>query len=262
MLQRVITAIVGLLVFVPFVVYGDWPFVLFVMLMVSVGLYEVLRMKRVSLLSFPGILSLTLLWVIYIDQFLYSILSYIPLTFSEMVYVFIFILLIYSVLVKNEFNFEDCAFTLLSVAYIGIGLAYFIETRLAGLEFILFALLIIWLTDSGAYFFGKYLGKRKLWPEISPKKTVAGFVGGIFSALTIAVIFQLIYPIHDQMFVIMLVAILASILAQIGDLVESALKRTFKVKDSGTLLPGHGGVLDRFDSLIFMLPFLHFIQFI
>jgi phosphatidate cytidylyltransferase len=121
----------------------------------------------------------------------------------------------------------------------------------------LFALLIVWLTDTGAYIFGRLFGKRKLWPEISPNKTVEGFVGGILCSTIVAVVFSIYYDMPLSLFPLLLVTWLLSLFGQLGDLVESALKRHFDVKDSGTLLPGHGGILDRFDSFIFVLPLMN-----
>ncbi|WP_027963222.1 phosphatidate cytidylyltransferase [Halalkalibacillus halophilus] len=262
MIIRIITAIIGLLIFIPLLIVGGWPLFLLITLLASIGLKELFRMKNIPLLSFPAIISMLALWIFYFNWMEPRVLEAIPTNPVEIAFALILILLAYSVVVKNQFTFQDAAFILLSLGYVGIGFYYFLATREIGLEYILFILLIIWLTDSGAFFFGKYTGKRKLWPAISPKKTVEGFVGGIACAVVIAVIFQLNYPIHESMFVVIIVAIIASVLGQLGDLVESALKRSYQVKDSGQLLPGHGGVLDRFDSMIFMLPFLHFIQFI
>jgi phosphatidate cytidylyltransferase len=117
---------------------------------------------------------------------------------------------------------------------------------------------MIWATDSGAYFIGKATGKRKLWPEISPNKTVEGSIGGVASALIIAVLFVLLTDINASVISLMAITVVLSIFGQIGDLVQSAFKRHFNVKDSGNILPGHGGILDRFDSLLFVLPLLHF----
>ena len=130
-----------------------------------------------------------------------------------------------------------------------------------GLPLFFFVLFNIWATDSGAYFIGRALGKRKLWPEISPKKTVEGAIGGIASALVLTVIFQLIHPLFSFSEAL-LAAIVIAVFGQMGDLVESALKRHYGVKDSGNILPGHGGILDRFDSLIFVLPILHVLQLV
>lgn len=116
---------------------------------------------------------------------------------------------------------------------------------------------MVWLTDTGAYIFGRLFGKRKLWPEISPNKTIEGFIGGIASSTIVAIVFALNYEMPLGLVPLIFVTWLFSIAGQLGDLVESALKRNFGVKDSGTLLPGHGGILDRFDSLIFVLPLIN-----
>lgn len=122
---------------------------------------------------------------------------------------------------------------------------------------IFFAAVIIWSTDSGAYFIGKSMGKRKLWPEISPNKTVEGFIGGIVTAVVLSFVFQAVTGFLPSYLLVMFITLLLSIFGQLGDLVESALKRHYDVKDSGTILPGHGGILDRFDSFLFVLPFLY-----
>lgn len=120
----------------------------------------------------------------------------------------------------------------------------------------------IWATDTGAYFTGNAFGKRKLWPKISPNKTVAGAIGGIISAIVVAIVFQLVYPFTMPIYLLVGVALIISVFGQIGDLVASAYKRHYNVKDSGNILPGHGGILDRFDSLLFVLPILYIVQFI
>ncbi|MGP4072215.1 phosphatidate cytidylyltransferase [Piscibacillus sp. B03] len=262
MKTRIITAIIGLAVFLPFVLYGSWPFIIFIYIIGTIGLFELLNMKRISVLSFPTLVGILLLWLFLLSSEMTNILDVIPLTKTEILYALVFILLAYTVLVKNRFSFDDVSFVLLSALYVGIGFGYVIETRLAGLEFLLYALLIVWFTDSGAYFAGRAFGKHKLWPIISPKKTIEGFFGGIIGAVIIGIIIQLTLDIHEHMWVVIVVSIFASLLAQIGDLIQSAFKRIYDIKDSGHILPGHGGILDRFDSLIFMVPFLHFIQFI
>src|SRR5690606_3824600 len=152
-------------------------------------------------------------------------------------------------------------FILLSVLYIGIGFFYFVQIREEGLVYLFYALFVVWVTDSGAYFVGRRFGKRKLWPEISPNKTVEGFFGGIISGLVVAILFILFSSIQIPFFQLIIVTIIISIFGQMGDLTESALKRHYGVKDSGNLFPGHGGILDRCDSWLFVLPLLHFMIF-
>ncbi len=231
--------------------------------MAAIGLYEILKMRGISLFSLPGIVTLFALFVILMPND-WSKRVQIITSYSKIEYVFIFVilLLIYSVIVKNKFTFDDVGFLIASAFYVGIGFHFFITTRTEGLAFVVYALVIVWSTDSGAYFIGRKIGKHKLWPEISPNKTVEGFIGGIVVAIISAVIFQLIAGLDKSYLTLMIVTIVASIFGQLGDLVESAIKRHYGVKDSGKLLPGHGGILDRFDSLLFVLPLLYFFHFI
>src|SRR5699024_10313800 len=134
--------------------------------------------------------------------------------------------------------------------------------RMAGLDYLLFILFIIWATDSGAYFVGKYFGKRKLWPEISPNKTIGGALGGILFALVTGSIFHLVCPLDYSFVSIVGIIVLISVVGQIGDLVASAMKRHYPVKTSGKIFPVHGGILDRLDSLLFVLLMLKLIHFV
>ncbi|MCM3739014.1 phosphatidate cytidylyltransferase [Oceanobacillus luteolus] len=263
MKQRIITAILALIVFLPIVIIGDLPFTLFIYLIATIGLMELLRMRHIPLVSIPGLIGMIGLWLILLpDQSAIFPIGFLSIT--DIYTVIILFLLAYTVLVRNKFTFDEAGFVLLTTLYVGIGFYFLVETRLGtqGFSNILFAFFIIWATDTGAYFVGRALGKRKLWPDISPNKTVEGAIGGILAAVIVAVIFHLIQPFPHSLVIVIIVSIFASIVGQVGDLVESAFKRNYGVKDSGKLLPGHGGILDRFDSLLFVLPFLHLIQFI
>lgn len=116
-------------------------------------------------------------------------------------------------------------------------------------------LCIIWASDSFAYLSGKALGKHKLFPSVSPKKTIEGFIGGFLGALLFAVLFS--YYSEKSTLTWILLCIMLVVTGAIGDLVESKFKRVGGKKDSGTILPGHGGLLDRLDSLIFASPFAY-----
>lgn len=258
MKQRIVTAVIAAAIFLPIVIYGGGLFIALTYLLASIALFELLKMRKLELFSIPGIISLILLWIFLLPKQFQGVLENADYTKIELALLGVLLFLTYTVATKNRFTFEDVAFSTLATLYIGIGFHYFIETREAGLTYIFYSLFIIWATDSGAYFIGRAIGKNKLWPEISPKKTVEGFFGGIASALVVAVLFVYFSDIDASLLQMLWVTTLLSIFGQIGDLVESALKRHYSVKDSGSILPGHGGILDRFDSLLFVLPLMHF----
>lgn len=131
--------------------------------------------------------------------------------------------------------------------------------RAAGLTLVLLPLLLTWASDTGAYAFGRQFGNRKLIPAVSPGKTVAGAIGGLATSVVVCAIYVIwvLRPTAQLTLApwsIVAFGVLASVAAQVGDLAESLLKREAGVKDSSTLIPGHGGILDRFDSLLFVLP--------
>jgi phosphatidate cytidylyltransferase len=261
--QRIITAIAALAIFFPLVIIGGLPFTIAIYIIASIGLFELLRMKDIRIFSFEGIVVWLALAILLLPStWTEAVHEWIGYTKIEILFALILILLIYTVISKNRFTYDHAAFTAFSALYVGIGFYYLIETRFYGFEYVFYALLVIWTTDSGAYFIGRKIGKRKLWPDISPNKTVEGFIGGIVFAVLFASVFQIFYPIASSHLTLIIVTIIASIVGQLGDLVESALKRHFGVKDSGNLLPGHGGILDRFDSLLFVLPLIHFLHLV
>jgi phosphatidate cytidylyltransferase len=262
MKQRIVTAIIAAAVFLPIVMYGGLPFILLTYLMASVGLYELLKMRNISLFTVPGLLSLALLWIFLLPKEFQQLFYDFNYTKVELAFIVVLLFLTYTVATKNKFTFEDVGFSVLGTIYVGLGFYYFMETRDAGLTYIFYSLFMIWATDSGAYFIGKAFGKRKLWPEISPNKTIEGSIGGVVCAVIVGVLFSIFTDIDASLMQLFVITIVLSIFGQIGDLVESALKRHFKVKDSGRILPGHGGILDRFDSLLFVWPLISFLHLI
>ncbi|WP_210363851.1 phosphatidate cytidylyltransferase [Bacillus sp. REN3] len=257
MKQRIITAVVAAAIFLPIVIYGGLPFVAMTYLIAAIALFEALRMRRLKLYSVPGILALAMLWVFMVPAQYEKLFDGLKYTKMELFIFGVLLLLAYTVITKNRFTFEEVGFTLLSVLYVGIGFYFFIETRDESLTFVFYSLFIIWATDSGAYFIGRAIGKQKLWPEISPNKTIQGFFGGIASALVVAVLFSVFADMDVSVLLLIIATAFLSVFGQVGDLVESAMKRHYNVKDSGRILPGHGGMLDRFDSLLFVWPLIH-----
>jgi len=154
----------------------------------------------------------------------------------------------------------DWALTLMGGFYIGWGMGHLMALRqLAdGLAWIWLALLSTWGADTFAYFVGKTWGRHKLWPRHSPKKTVEGFIGGIGGGILGAVIIKLIFPLTFQWLTIFIIGAIIPIVAFFGDICESMIKRDTGVKDSSNLFPGHGGFLDRIDSLLFVGVFVYY----
>ncbi len=131
-----------------------------------------------------------------------------------------------------------------------------------GLYFVIWFFVVIWATDIGAYLVGRTIGGAKLAPRISPNKTWSGFIGGLFIALISSLLLDLFFSLTINFLILTLGCILLSIVGQIGDLFESWCKRRLGVKDTGTLIPGHGGILDRVDSILLSAPVAGFVAFI
>lgn len=134
---------------------------------------------------------------------------------------------------------------------------YLISTLPNGNHWIFIMLVGTWASDTFAYFAGRTLGKHKLTPKLSPKKTWEGSIGGVLGSI-LAVFIYSIYLMPFSFGALVLLGALISISSQVGDLVESTLKRQAKIKDSGSLIPGHGGVLDRFDSMLLSAPLVYY----
>jgi phosphatidate cytidylyltransferase len=124
-----------------------------------------------------------------------------------------------------------------------------------GSELLMFVFALVWAADTGAYFCGKNFGKHKLAPNVSPGKTIEGFIGGQFGAMLVAVIASFFFSIaSEKLFVFLFASFITTCVSALGDLNESIFKREAGLKDSGSLLPGHGGILDRIDSLTAAVP--------
>jgi phosphatidate cytidylyltransferase len=157
-------------------------------------------------------------------------------------------------------SLPSSAIAVLATTYVGMLGGSLIRLRgdfPVGAKLIFFLLLVVWMGDSGAYYVGKSLGKHKLSPRISPKKTVEGLAGGIVTSIIFAVVIHFTFFKEMPLVHAIIAGVILSFAGVIGDLAESMWKRSADVKDSGTLIPGHGGFLDRFDSIFFTAPILY-----
>jgi len=153
----------------------------------------------------------------------------------------------------------DIGKAVLGPIYVVIPLAMLvlIDMRPNGKIWIFFLLAVIFANDTGAFYFGRLLGKHKLYEAISPNKTWEGAVGGLIFSFAAAMIFIFFLAVHKLNITLIFLVLALAVTAQVGDLAESMLKRYHGIKDSGKILPGHGGLLDRIDSLLFCIPVLY-----
>jgi phosphatidate cytidylyltransferase len=153
---------------------------------------------------------------------------------------------------KKEGVFIGWAWTLAGILYLGWLLSYLVALRGldGGRNWVFFALFTTFASDTTAFFVGRALGRHKLAPRVSPGKTWEGTIAGVFGAIIVSLLFTLLIPISYAQAIVL--GILVSIFGQLGDLVESLFKRNMGVKDSSRLIPGHGGFLDRIDSVVFV----------
>lgn len=158
---------------------------------------------------------------------------------------------------KRSMHFLTSAVMAPLYAALPLALLILVDRFPRGNLWVFFLLAVIFLGDTGAFYFGRLFGKHKLYPSVSPGKTWEGAVGGLFTSLVAALVFFLFIPLYQWGVTVVCLTAALSIAGQIGDLAESVIKRTYGVKDSGGILPGHGGILDRIDGLLFSVPILY-----
>jgi phosphatidate cytidylyltransferase len=257
--------IVGLIA-LPFVVIPVWlGGVWIVALIVAIALvgghefYNLLNKGGYRSFYFIGMSWLALLTVQpWLSQWL-SLRSLSPGLPLDLLLTTGFITLLIACLFENDQPLQRWLATSSVAVYLGLALSQGLGLRLLphGLWWITLGVLITWSNDTCAYFVGTFLGRRKLWPRLSPKKTWEGTIGGWIGGSLMAMAIAWLGPLPLSLGWGTLLGFSASVLALFGDLSVSMVKRQIGVKDSGTLFPGHGGMLDRLDSALFVLPFIY-----
>jgi len=258
--QRILTGTLGAIAVVSALYWSEWGYFavfFFICMFTLLEFYKLLGLEdgNLPLRSFGTINGL----FIYVLSFFvakygldgkYFILAFIGLSGAYFIKLY----------VKTDIKpFANIAFTFLGIMYVAVpfSLLHF-AVYFSGpytFEVILGALLILWASDTGAYFSGRQFGKRKLFQRISPKKTWEGSVGGAVFALSLALWIGQFYT-HLELWQWVCFAAIIIVAGTYGDLVESLFKRSIRIKDSGSSLPGHGGFLDRFDGLLIASPFI------
>lgn len=259
MVQRLVTGIVAGAAFIALLLLGDGYYEALLALLALIGFGEFVRLNGMPQTRGDVLIGYAAVLVLSLPKW--------PFGWTEppmmtVAWVAAFLLLAATVTSKNRITLDQAALLFLGVFYIGFGFRYMAETRDLdhGLFWCLLTFFCIWASDAGAYFIGRAFGKRKLWPSISPNKTVEGAVGGLVMAVIVGIVFSLIEPHWLGAGRAIVIGLAAAVAGTIGDLIQSAYKRLRNVKDSGQLLPGHGGVLDRTDSWLIVFPLVHFLH--
>lgn len=256
MKQRIATGLLAGLLFAAAAVLGGWYYNVLLLLLALIGFYEYVRLNDMKL-GHPLVLCACAGLVVIVFPWEQAGLSAFPN--QNVIWPLAALLLAITVLTKNKATLDGAALLLMGAVYIGFGFAAMIDVRDTepnGLFWTALAFGCIWASDTGAYFAGRWLGRTKLWPAISPNKTVEGAAGGVLAALAVAAVFALAAPEWLSVGRALAIGLAASVAGQLGDLIQSAYKRLRGVKDTGRLLPGHGGVLDRCDSWLIVFPLL------
>ena len=265
MKKRIISAIIMVLIFVPILIKGDIWFTGLMTILSLFGLYEIIHVRDRKN-KIPVYMKL----VAYLFTLLLCLNNSNDITSNytvnyQFISAFIFVLLGPIVIINNnsKYNINDALYLLACVLFIGFSFNLLIITRNYDLNYMIYLLLITIMTDTFAYFTGYLIGEHKLSPDISPNKTIEGSIGGSIMGTFIATCFYVtVIGGHNLLYVVG-VTFLLTLVGQLGDLVFSGIKRYYGKKDFSDLIPGHGGILDRLDSLIFVvLAFILFINIV
>ena len=271
MLKRILSSIIGLPLLMLFVILGGWPLKIAVFILITVAMYELydaLSKRRMSIHYVGYVFAAVYMYFIdnsNVGNVLTIILILFTLTVATLLVVF-----------HNRITVMDCAATMFGFYYVAVLMSLVYLVREAngaqGLFLVWIIFISAWGCDTGAYFTGITLGRHKLIPTLSPNKTVEGAIGGVVfaSALTVAYAAVMLHvsslrSVSDFETFQLLVryAVIGAggaVFAQIGDLAASAIKRYTGIKDFGHVIPGHGGVMDRFDSVLFTAPAVYLIS--
>lgn len=254
MIQRMITALIGLVVFFGVIFCPTPVFYTAVVLVIFMALWELYQAMQADIrVRIAGLVGAGL---ILMGGFFNA--PWFGMILSIMIYLVMSVFLHPGV---NHNKIYTAAFGTYFITFFLMPLMWL--RRDFGIEAVILVFVFSWITDSGAYFAGRFFGKHKLIPKVSPKKTVEGAIGGVIAAILGTCLYCFIVSIILEVGIVrydimILLALVCSILSQFGDLAASVIKRDCGVKDFGSILPGHGGVLDRFDSVIFITPMVFY----
>ncbi len=256
--KRWITGIIAVPLLIAIILYGSsLLFSIVIALLIAGGVFEYNSMVFKGKYWWEKTEGLVIAFLIPLSAYLGGL----QLMFATVTFSFIIVFLLFLLRVKNGLA-ELALLTrvVFGFMYIPLLISYIILLRCSenGITWVFFVIVAAFAGDSSAFYAGKSMGKTKLIPAVSAGKTVEGAIGSIVGTVLVCLLFKVLF-FHDLSIVhAIILGFMGSIIGQLGDLCESVIKRTSMVKDSGFFLPGHGGILDRLDSLIFMIPFVYY----
>lgn len=255
--ERIISAAVGIVALIIIINFVDIKFFpVFVTIVALIGFHEYFTAVIKGNKSLKYLISL--LGVGYIFN-----IYYISSNRLELIYIIFSLIIIVLICITRYqmVNFNEITYFFFGFFYIFVLLSYIILLRFMdnGKWCIWYALISVWVNDSFAYFIGTKYGKRRLIPKISPNKTIEGALGGILGCIIITTVYFV--SIYGRYFLskAIFIGFVVSIFAQVGDLMASTIKREVGIKDFGKIFPGHGGIIDRLDSILFTAPAIYYI---
>lgn len=244
MKTRILTGLIFALVLLGAILWniGSWTSLMFIVAIL--GLHELYKMAGIKTWSPLSILGYMSAFAVIIGKVDVTVVLLVTFLAGAMV----------SLRNHEQYHIEKLALYMLGLYYIVVGFnTGVVWYQSLGKGFILYLVMLIWVSDSGAYFVGYFFGKHPMSPLLSPKKTYEGLFGGVVATVIISIFLSQWLQIHISIVQSVATGLFVSIVAPIGDLFESSIKRYYKAKDSGTIFPGHGGILDRFDSFLFVM---------
>ncbi len=250
--KRVLSGVIGVIALIAIMMTGGLLLKLSLMVLSIVALFEFY--KAINRLDAKPIML-----VGYLSSVLFLLSLYFDKITVDLIFTILMIISLSITVLGNTKTIKDVAATFIGILYIPFLLYHLIY--LDGTKYMWLVFIIAFGTDTFAYLVGTKFGKNKLCPHISPKKSVEGAIGGIIGSVMLSLIYGLFFEIQP-LWSLGVMAILGSVVSQIGDLTASRIKRLAGIKDFGKLMPGHGGALDRFDSIIFAAPFVYYYAFL
>ena len=257
--RRIISALIGAAVIVSALIYGEWAYFAVFLLISILAQWEFYRLVRFQSYVPVRLLGVSIGALLFILSFLIE-KGLLPGKFYFIIFPLASMVFLIKLYKKKDSNpFINIALFYLGISYVALPFTLMniivFDQGAYSFQVLLGLLMIIWASDTGAYFAGSAFGKTKLFERISPKKSWEGSVGGAIVAVAMALALSRFYTDLNLLQWIS-VAFIVVVAGTYGDLVESLFKRSMSIKDSGNIIPGHGGFLDRFDSLILSVPFI------